>query len=155
MPVHALYALTDGARLSGERVRTLGITLVPESTAGTGEDLTGLDRRQLAELANGLRFLLLFMLVTTAAGLTVGGAGSLVERRLPFAVVRAADMQTSELRRIVLRETAAPLLVTTAAGILLGLAASAAMAASTGQPWNGPGPAFLGSSRPSNVLPRR
>ncbi|WP_408635647.1 hypothetical protein [Phytohabitans suffuscus] len=40
-------------------------------------------------------------------------------------------------------ETALPLTATAVCGITLGLAASAAVASSTGQRWTGPDPAFL------------
>lgn len=54
----------------------------------------------------------------------------------------ATGLHLSEVRRTVMLETALPLVATTVCGIGFGLAASAAVASSTGQRWTSPGPAF-------------
>jgi hypothetical protein len=48
-------------------------------------------------------------------------AGTILERKRPFALLRLAGTRLSDLRRVVLAEAAAPLLVVAAASVGLGL----------------------------------
>jgi hypothetical protein len=52
-------------------------------------------------------------------------------------------MHLAELRRVVLLETALPLVVTTCVGGALGIAVSAGVARSSDQPWHPPGAGYL------------
>ncbi|MFD0747269.1 FtsX-like permease family protein [Phytohabitans flavus] len=140
LPVHAIYVVTDGAPLTGERIRSLA---PPGVRVSTGRDIAELDHRQLTELEAGLRLAMVFVLLVATASLTVGVAAGLVERRRPFTLLRATGLQLGELRRTILLETALPLVATAVCGIALGLAASAAVASPTGRHWTGPGPAFF------------
>lgn len=139
LPAYAIYVITDGAPLTGERIRSLA---PPTVTVSTGHDLTELDRRQLTELETGLRTAMLFVLLVAVASLTIGVAAGLIERRRPFTLLRATGLHLRELHRTVLLETGLPLAATTVCGVALGLAASAAVASATNQHWTAPGPAF-------------
>ena len=141
-PVHALYVFTTGAAAE-DRVRAAGAAVLPAAITQTRTDQVRLDDRQLRELNNGLRTGTAFVLLVGACSLTVAAIGALVERRRPFALLRAAGMHLAELRGVVLLETALPLVVTTLVGGFLGFAASAAVARSSGQPWHPPGPGYL------------
>lgn len=143
LPIHALYVVTDYEPLTAERVRTLATTLVPGAGVSTGRDLVELDRRQLTELEGALRLAMLFVLLVATASLTVGVAAGLIDRRRPFALLRATGVHLGELRRMVLLETAVPLALSTVLGVGLGLLGSFALAAANGQRWAGPGPAFI------------
>jgi hypothetical protein len=138
LPTH-FYVITDDSPLTGERIRSLAAIVTPGAVVSTGRDLTELDRRQLTELEGGLRLAMVFVLLVAAASLTVGVAAGLVERRRPFALLRATGVYLSELRRIVMLETALPLVVTATTGVVLGLATSAAVRWATGERWTGPG----------------
>jgi len=59
----------------------------------------------------------------------VAMAGAIVERRQPFALLRLAGTRLSDLRRVVLAEAVAPLLMVASASIGLGLAAAALVVA--------------------------
>jgi hypothetical protein len=142
LPVHAIYAVTDDDPASGERIRTRVATLAPAAVVSTGRDLVELDRRQLNELEGGLRLAMMFVVLVAAASLTVGVAAGLIERRRPFALLRATGVHVRELQRMVLLETALPMIATTVLGVALGLATSAAVSAAMGQRWSGPGPGF-------------
>ena len=62
------------------------------------------------------------MLLVAACSLTAGMIGGLIERRRPFALLRASGMRLGELRRVVFLETAATMVVTSVVGVGLGLA---------------------------------
>jgi hypothetical protein len=142
LPVHAIYVVADDDPASTERVRTVVATLAPTAVASTGRDLVELDHRQLNELEGGLRLAMMFVVLVAAAGLTVGVAASLVERRRPFALLRATGVHIRELQRMVMLETALPLIATTVFGVGFGLATSAAVTTAMGQRWSGPGTGF-------------
>jgi ABC-type antimicrobial peptide transport system permease subunit len=63
-----------------------------------------------------------------ACSLTVGMLAGVIERRRPFALLRASGLRLGELRRVVFLETAAAMLVTAAVGVGLGMATSYAVA---------------------------
>jgi hypothetical protein len=143
LPAHAVYVITDDSPLTGERIRSLAAVVTPGAVVSTGRDLTELDRRQLTELEGGLRLAMIFVLLVAAASLTVGVAAGLIERRRPFALLRATGVYLSELRRTVMLETALPLVVSATTGVVLGLATSAAVRSASGERWTGPGLAFF------------
>jgi ABC-type antimicrobial peptide transport system permease subunit len=82
------------------------------------------------------------VLLVAAASITLGVVAGLLARRRPFAMLRATGIHLRELRRMVLLETALPLAVTSASGIVLGLAVSAAVASAGSQHWTPPGAGF-------------
>jgi hypothetical protein len=60
-----------------------------------------------------------------------------MQRRRPFALLRAAGVYLSELQSVIMLETMLPLTATTAIGVALGHATSAAVSSSTGERWAG------------------
>ena len=123
LPVRAVYALVPAGAAAAERVRTLAATTLPAVPISTAADLDAADRRQTTELLTGIRLGTLFVLVVAAAGLTVGVLAGLVERRRPFALLRASGVPLADLRRVVLLEAALPLAVTAIVAAALGEAA--------------------------------
>ena len=60
-------------------------------------------------------------------------AGAIVERRQAFAQLRLAGTRLSELRRVVMAEAAAPLLIVAAASVALGMLVAALVLAAAGR----------------------
>jgi ABC-type lipoprotein release transport system permease subunit len=58
-----------------------------------------------------------FVLLVAACSLTVATVSGLMERRRPFALLRASGVRLGELRRIALLETGLPLVITTLGGM--------------------------------------
>ncbi|MBO3751424.1 hypothetical protein J5X84_35580 [Streptosporangiaceae bacterium NEAU-GS5] len=135
--------MTDGGPGTEDRVRGLTAAVLPGAVTSTHTDQVDLDTRQLRELGNGLRLGLFFVLLVAACSLTVAAVAGMTERRRPFSLLRAAGMRLGELRAVVLLETATPLVITVIGGAVLGMAASAAIAAAGGQHWAGPGFDYL------------
>jgi len=68
-------------------------------------------------LVASLPYGMVFILVFTACSLTVSVISGVLERRRPFALLRASGVRLGELRRIVLLETGAPLAFTVVLGV--------------------------------------
>src|SRR5829696_609533 len=66
------------------------------------------------------------------------GLAGVIERRRPFALLRASGLRLRELRQVVLLETAAAMLVTAAVGVGLGMASSYALALFADLVWTWP-----------------
>jgi predicted lysophospholipase L1 biosynthesis ABC-type transport system permease subunit len=105
-----------------EQARTRLELAIPGSPAVTRRDLDATARRELDTLQRMSNIGLSVTLVIAGCSLAVAVAGAIVERRRPFALLRLAGTQLSDLRRVVLAEAAAPLLVVTVASVMLGLA---------------------------------
>jgi predicted lysophospholipase L1 biosynthesis ABC-type transport system permease subunit len=121
-PVVAVAAVTDGRTATMEQARTRLELAIPGSPAVTRRDLDATARRELDTLQRMSNIGLSVTLVIAGCSLAVAVAGAIVERRRPFALLRLAGTQLSDLRRVVLAEAAAPLLVVTVASVMLGLA---------------------------------
>ena len=61
-----------------------------------------------------------------------------IERRRPFALLRASGLRLGELRQVVFLETATAMLVTAALGVGLGMASSYALAVFSDMTWTWP-----------------
>lgn len=139
LPVHAVFVRTDGTVAAEERVRTLAARTSPGATVNTVHDFVELDTRQLSEVDTALRLAAAFVLVVAACSLTVAVIAGLIERRRPLALLRASGVRVSELRRMVMLETAVPLGLTVTAGVGLGLLASYTLAVGSAGVWAPPG----------------
>jgi len=140
LPVVSVYIRTDGTPAAENRVRSQAADLVPNAIIHTRQDLVDREALFFGSLAQLQRVLWCFVLVVGACSLTVGMIGGLVERRRPFALLRASGLRLGELRQVVFLETAAAMLLTAALGVGLGLVASYALAVSRDVAWRWPDP---------------
>ncbi|MEV6299004.1 FtsX-like permease family protein [Actinoplanes sp. NPDC051861] len=134
-----IYLPTDGSLAAENRIRNEAAALVPNAIVNSDRD--PVDGDGLA-FFNGLRpmasLACLFVLVVGACALAAGMVGGLAERRRPFALLRASGVRMSELRRVVLLEVTAPMVITSLIGVGLGLVTSyAASRGGTGE-WRWP-----------------
>jgi hypothetical protein len=115
LPVQTVFVRTDGSTAAEERVRTLAAVSVPQSRSKVSADLAG--GSGWTGVADILPYAMVFILILTACSLTVSVITGVLERRRPFAQLRASGVSLGELRRIVLLETGAPLAVTLLLGV--------------------------------------
>jgi hypothetical protein len=115
--VQTVFVPTDGTPAAEERVRTLAASLVPAARTETSADLAARTAAQLAWVDGALPPAMAFVLLVAACSLTVATVSGLMERRRPFALLRASGVRLGELRRIVLLETGLPLVVTALGGV--------------------------------------
>jgi hypothetical protein len=138
LPVLSVYVLTDGTPAAENRVRTKAANLVPNAIIHTQKDLADVDGLYLGNLERLVRLFWFFVLVVAACSLTVGMVAGVIERRRPFALLRAAGLRLGELRQVVFLETAAAMLITAAVGVGLGMAASYTLAQFRDIAWTWP-----------------
>jgi len=140
LPVNDVFVPTDGTLAAENRVRTQAANLLPNAIINTDRDpvdrhletfFTDLDR--LATVAG------LFALLMGALSLTAAMIGTLLERRRPFALLRASGMRVRELRRVVMLETATTMTFVSAIGMGLGLILGYAATRRSGAGWEWPG----------------
>jgi hypothetical protein len=125
MPVVTVAAVTDGSTNAVERARTRLELGIPGAPALTGPDIDAEGMREFRTLQRVSDVGLSMTLVIAGCSLAVAVAGAIVERRQPFALLRLTGTRLSDLRRIVLAEAAAPLLMVAAASVALGLVVAA------------------------------
>jgi len=110
LPVQTLFIPTDGTSAAQERVRTVAAATVPLSRSKTSEDLPG---RSLLGPVTGLEtmlpYVMVFVLLVAACSLTISVINGVLERRRPFALLRASGVRLGELRGIVMLEIGIPL----------------------------------------------
>jgi hypothetical protein len=122
LPVGEIFIPTDGTLAAENRVRTQAANLVPNAIINSDRDPVDYGLEQwFSDLGSLGSVAGLFVLLIGACGLTAGVLGGLVERRRPFALLRASGVRLGELRRVVVLETAATMLVTSVAGVVGGL----------------------------------
>jgi predicted lysophospholipase L1 biosynthesis ABC-type transport system permease subunit len=139
---------TNGRPAAIERVRTVldRGAYGQVGPAITSADVNARSNERLARLEQLADAGLLLTLVIAGCSLAVAVAGGLAERQRPFALLRLTGMQRSDLNRIVLAETAIPLLAIAAVSVLLGFGVSAALLPAAGHGshliWKAPPPAY-------------
>jgi len=138
LPVSVVYLATDGTPAAENRVRTRAAKLVPNAIIHTRRDRIDTDAIFFDSLEQLQRLVWYFVLLVAACSLTVGMLAGVLERRRPFALLRASGLRLGELRRVVLLETAAAMLVTAAVGVGLGMASSYAFALFNDMAWTWP-----------------
>jgi hypothetical protein len=121
LPLVAVAAVTDGRTSALEHARTRLEQDFAGSPALTGRDIDEAYRSELDTLQRVSNIGLSVTLVIAGCSLAVAVAGAIVERRHAFALLRLAGTRLSDLRRVVLAEAAAPLLMVAAASSGLGL----------------------------------
>jgi hypothetical protein len=117
LPVQTVFVPTDGTPAAEERVRTLAVSLVPSARTQTSGDLAARTTAELGWVDAMLPPAMAFVLFVAACSLTVATVSGLMERRRPFALLRASGVRLGELRRIVLLETGLPLVVAALGGV--------------------------------------
>ncbi|MFC6082496.1 FtsX-like permease family protein [Sphaerisporangium aureirubrum] len=143
LPVRAVYVPTDGSLAAESRVRTQAAILLPRAILNSRRDVVLRETRLWADVGTLARLVTWFAVLIAGCGLTVWVIAGLLDRRRPFALLRAAGARAGELRRVVLTETAVPLLFTVLLGLALGSFTSFVFAAVGHDPWSPPGPGFL------------
>jgi hypothetical protein len=138
LPISTVYILTDGTPAAENRVRTQAANLVPNALIHTQQDRIDTDGFFFASLEQLQRLVWYFVLLVAACSLTVGMLAGVIERRRPFALLRASGLRLGELRQVVFLETAAAMLVTAAVGVGLGMATSYAVALFGDMAWTWP-----------------
>ena len=121
MPVQTVFVPTDGTLAAEERVRTLAAIAVPSARTVTSGDLAARTTAVLGWVDAVLPPAMAFVLLVAACSLTVATVSGLMERRRPFALLRASGVRLGELRRIVLLETGLPLVITALGGVGIAL----------------------------------
>ena len=144
LPIVAVAAATDGSVAAVEQARTLLERGVPGATARTGRDVEAEAQREVRTMQRVSDIGLSVTLVIAGCSLAVAVAGAIVERQQPFTLLRLAGTRLSDLRRMVLTEAAAPLLMVAAASVGLGLAVAALVLATANgdQHFALPGPGY-------------
>jgi hypothetical protein len=117
LPIHSLYVPTDGTTAAQERVRTVLATAAPYALARTEPEWSYNDELGVDGFSSGFQVATAFVLFVAACSLTVSVVAALLERKRPFALLRASGVRLGELRLIALLETAAPLLLTVLGGM--------------------------------------
>jgi predicted lysophospholipase L1 biosynthesis ABC-type transport system permease subunit len=138
LPVSLVFIATDGTPAAENRVRTRAANLVPNALIHTWQDRYDKDAFFFSSLEQLQRLVWYFVLLVAACSLTVGMLAGVVERRRPFALLRASGLRLGELRQVVLLETAAAMLLTAVVGVGLGMASSYAFALFNDMAWRWP-----------------
>lgn len=138
LPISTVYIPTDRTPAAEHRVRTQAANLVPNAIIHTQQDRIDTDAFFFGSLEQLQRLVWYFVLLVAACSLTVGMLAGVIERRRPFALLRASGLRLGELRQIVFLETAAAMLVTAAVGVGLGMASSYALALFSDMAWTWP-----------------
>jgi hypothetical protein len=147
-PLAAVVVATDGRSAAIEQARTEmeSASGVPWSdTAVTALNLGANSRRQAVTLMRISNGALVLTLLIAGFSLAVSVAGGLVERKRPFALLRLAGMRPGELQRVLLVETAAPLLTVAVSSAALGLVMAAYVLRVVQVEWMPPEPLYWGA----------
>ena len=132
LPVTALAVTTDGDEVTIERARTVLESGLPGARAITRADMEASSQEEMRTQERVSNLALAVTLVIAGCSLAVAVAGAMVERRHAFAQLRLAGTHLSDLRRVVVAEAAAPLLVAATASVALGMAVSALVLGAAG-----------------------
>ncbi|GLW53746.1 FtsX-like permease family protein [Kitasatospora phosalacinea] len=125
LPVVKVVVGTDGSQAAVERARTMVDTAYPalrqSLTLAEGMKLSGGELKGYQQLA-GVVILATFPIA--GCSLAVSVAAALGERKRPFSLLRLSGVPLAMLRRVVLMESAVPLLAVSAVAIGTGLLAA-------------------------------
>lgn len=125
MPLVVVAIATDGTRSAVEGARTILVDAIAERfPPETIEEINGRKTEDLDQYQRLATVVVLVGLLVAGCSLAVGVAGGLTDRRRPFSLLRLTGVPVHFLRRVVMLETAVPLLLTSAAAIGAGLLAA-------------------------------
>ncbi|MER7279972.1 FtsX-like permease family protein [Dactylosporangium sp. NPDC000244] len=145
LPMLGLLVTTDASVSAIESVRTAiesATTDDAPTLPWTTTELKGLNNRQVDRITSIANSILLVTLVIAGFSLAVSVTGGLVERKRPFALLRLAGMRSRELSRVLIVETAAPLIGIAGTSVMLGLAVAADVLRVNHMPWVPPGASY-------------
>jgi hypothetical protein len=145
LPTLGLLVTTDATAGAIESVRTTieaATTDDAPTLPWTVAELKGQNNHQIALITRISDSVLLVTLLIAGLSLAVSVTGGLVERKRPFALLRLAGMRSRELSRVLILETAAPLIGITATSVALGLAVAADVLRVNHMRWETPGGSY-------------
>jgi hypothetical protein len=111
---------TDGTPAAIERARTVIEDEMPTSIVATIDEEAAAASASWVELGRVVSLGVLGAMLIAGASLAVAVVTGLLERRIPFALLRLAGMPLARLRLVLLLEAAAPLVAVSAVSALLG-----------------------------------
>jgi hypothetical protein len=123
--VRPLFVLvgTDGDARAIERARTTLEVAMPTGGPATGAEVSASVTRIVDELGRVVSLGVVMTMAVAGSGLAVAVAGSLLDRRRPFALLRLSGVTLGHLRSVLLLEAAAPLvavaIISCALGVLI------------------------------------
>jgi hypothetical protein len=115
---------TDGAGRTLDQIRTaaapwvLGDLVVSELESSRATD------REISQVSRALTLAMLATLLVAGCSVAIAAVGGLLERRIPFALLRLSGTPLRTLRAVVMREAALPLLTLATTSAVLGLGVS-------------------------------
>ncbi len=126
LPVDAVVVATNGSSSAIERARTTLERVFPFQGRGVAVDaFDPSTARLLAMIQDMTDVVIVASLVIAACSLAVSIATGLGERKRPFSLLRLTGVSTALLHRVVVLESALPLLLVAAVSIVVGLASAA------------------------------
>jgi hypothetical protein len=144
LPVVSLVVATDGSGAAVERARTaLELAYPQDGAPATVADWQSQDGKQTAAYQRLADVVIIASLPIAGCTLAVSVVGGLNERRRPFSLLRLTGAPLRTLRRVVLLESAVPLLLAAAVAGMTGfLAAGLFVRAQLSETLQGPDPVF-------------
>ncbi|MFE9694450.1 FtsX-like permease family protein [Micromonospora sp. NPDC005806] len=140
LPMLALLVATDARPSTMETVRT-AIESFADQTAWlpwtTDETKLHADK-QAAQVNRISTAVLLVTLFVAGFSLAVSTAGGLLERKRPFALLRLAGTRPTDLHRVMIIETALPMIAATVISAGIGFAVAADITHASHTPWRPP-----------------
>ncbi|MHB8959198.1 MAG: FtsX-like permease family protein [Candidatus Limnocylindrales bacterium] len=115
-----IVVATDGSPAAVERARTVIERSMPTAIVATRAERSADASAPMDELARVVSLGVLGALLLAGASLSIAVATGLVERRVPFALLRLAGMPLGRLRLVLLLEASAPLVAVSAVSAVLG-----------------------------------
>jgi hypothetical protein len=129
LPLGSLYVATNGSRPAIEQARTVlenayptGTGLPPPETIGETSAVSNAADDAYQQLAD---VVILTSLTIAGCTLATGVAGGVADRKRPFSLLRLTGARLAMLRRVIILESAVPLLAIAAVAIGTGFGASA------------------------------
>jgi hypothetical protein len=140
LPMLALLVTTDNRPATMETVRTTIETVATEAAwlPWTTDETKAHSDKQAAQVGRISTAVLLATLLIAGFSLAVSIAGGLLERKRPFTLLRLAGTSAAQLRRVLITETAVPLITATVVSAGIGLAVARDVTHASHQPWRPP-----------------
>lgn len=140
LPMLALLVTTDNRPATTETVRTAIETVTTEAAwlPWTTDETKAHSDKQAAQVGRISAAVLLATLLIAGFSLAVSIAGGLLERKRPFTLLRLAGASAAQLRRVLITETAVPLITATVVSAGIGFAVARDITHASRQPWRPP-----------------